>query len=185
MPPATRTVPSSSSVARSTVRPEHGRRWRSRTRCPGRTRSAPGDRPAARSSTVPSDNSVVDASRACPAWHVRGGGPGPGGRVVQLDGLRCRPDRTAPTTSTLPSGCRKASMASRWACMFAIAVHDPVSGSYSSAESSARRRGRGRPPRAPCRRAAGWPRGCGAVSIIFPVAVHVPLSGSYSSPVPL
>jgi hypothetical protein len=34
-----------------------------------------------------------------------------------------------PTTSTLPSGCRMAATGLVFACMFAIALQDPVTGS--------------------------------------------------------
>src|SRR6188508_1882256 len=43
--------------------------------------------------------------------------------------------REDPSTSAWPLGSTKAAMTSRSACIFAIAVHDPVSGSYSSAAS--------------------------------------------------
>ena len=101
-----------------------------------------------------------------------------------------RPSQPAPPWSV---SRRTASLSRQWsahvvptrrgACMFAIAVHDPVSGVVQLGSRSRRLGSRrvGRPPRAPCRRTAAWPCGCGAVSSSCPVAVQVPLSGSYSS----
>ena len=73
-------------------------------------------------------------------------------------------------------------MASRSACMFAIAVQDPVSGSYSSAASVGSSPRRRAPPAT-----STLPSGSSVAVwlwrgvVIFPVADQVPLSGSYSS----
>ena len=134
--------------------------------------------PASVTRTLPSDSRVVDSLTSMPGLDCSGAAvQAPvAGSYVSTDCGSPRAD--PPITSTLPSGVQEGfDGLARGAGMFAIAVHVPASGSYSSAESVGWSPGAWPPATSTLpsgSRMATWLwRG----SIIFPVAVHVPLSG--------
>ena len=126
LPPATRTVPSSSSVNEGLATHRACSRRSSRTRCAGRTAAAaqvgsPDRRPAI--STVPSGSSAVGA--VADSVGAATCGPGPGGRVVDFDD--CVRTSTRHQHRAIRQQRRHAERA--LALHSAIAVQDPVTGS--------------------------------------------------------